>query len=265
MGNVAEHEHDHDEQSGIVNPSLSVRLNHHHKASAKRVQDRKSNKNENIKQEHVLRSEQSPPALNATKLRILPRLIEILKEEVSGAVRVGLADEVIEEDLEVIDRGRRRAVALVTRIGRVLYTRIHNAYSISTHSIPLVKTINQRQVKVKKTHRRPPRLRNIHLRRIPQALRKLHIILLEKLPSPPRALLHAHIREPRMNVRHPVVHRREHLVVEVRPRVRVSDRDGHVQREVADRRDRVLDVREQDLSALVADVAVRVGAAAVGA
>lgn len=68
-----------------------------------------------------------------------------------------------------------------------------------------------------------------------------------------------------MDVRHPVVHRREHLVVEIRPSVRVPDGNGHVQREVADRRDRVLDVREQDLGALVADVAVRVGAAAVGA
>ena len=43
--------------------------------------------------------EETPEALDTTELLRLPGLIEVLKEEVFGAVRVGLADKRVEEGL----------------------------------------------------------------------------------------------------------------------------------------------------------------------
>ena len=49
--------------------------------------------------ENALRVEQAPVALDATELLVLPRLVKVLKEEVSSAVVVRLAHKRIKECL----------------------------------------------------------------------------------------------------------------------------------------------------------------------
>ena len=59
------------------------------------------NKIQRRRQKHLLGVEKTPPTLNTTELSIFPGLIEVLEEEVAGAVVVSLADEGVKERLEV--------------------------------------------------------------------------------------------------------------------------------------------------------------------
>ena len=62
---------------------------------------------------------QPPPSLNTSKLRILPRLIKVLKEEISRPVRVRLTNKRIQECLQVRYTGRWSPVRLVSSIWRL--------------------------------------------------------------------------------------------------------------------------------------------------
>ena len=74
------------------------------------------------------------------------------------------------------------------------------------------------------TDRRPTRLGDVHRRVVRERLGGSDVRLLEELVHPARGLVDRHVREPRVDVRHAVVDRREQLVVEEAPRVRRPDR-----------------------------------------
>ena len=116
----------------------------------------------------------------------------------------------------------------------------------------------------KDTHRRPPRLRNEHLRLIRQGVRRIHILSLEELRRPGRRLVNAHIREPRVHVRHPVVHGLQHRRAEVTPRVCCADGNRLRQVERGEHVARVGNIGEQQLCTLCADGPIGVVTAAVG-
>ena len=69
---------------------------------------------------NLLRIKETPPAFDTTELLVLPLLIEVLEVEVASAVLVCLADEGVQERLEVRLRSGRRAVALVADVAGCL-------------------------------------------------------------------------------------------------------------------------------------------------
>ena len=92
---------------------------------------------------------------------------------------------------------------------------------------------------------RPARLRDVHRGVVRELRGGLHVGLLEELVHPARGLVDRHIREPRVDVRHAVVDRGEHLVIEVRACVRRPDRQRLAQAESLDRSPCVRDVRDE--------------------
>ena len=98
------------QQVGIV-ISLRVRL------KTRKASTKQSSQNEGA---NLLRVEQTPVTLNATELLVLPGLVEVLEEEVAGAVVVSLADEGVQERLEVRLRSGRGAVALIADVAGCL-------------------------------------------------------------------------------------------------------------------------------------------------
>lgn len=76
---------------------------------------RRALRNRNIFQ-FPIRGEQTPPTLNATVRRVLPWLVSVLEEEVSGAVCIRLTHKLIKENLQVCHRCFRGTVCLVPSI-----------------------------------------------------------------------------------------------------------------------------------------------------
>ena len=68
----------------------------------------------------LLLVEQTPPSFNTAELFIFPLLIKVLKVEVPGTVLVCLANERIQELLQVINGCKRRSVVGVASITRLL-------------------------------------------------------------------------------------------------------------------------------------------------
>ena len=116
---------------------------------------------------NILSVEQTPPPLNTTKLRILPRLIEILKVEVSSPVRVRLTHKRVQERLQVVNRSKRRSIVRVpgvTRLGR------------------------------------PTGFSDEHFRLVGQVVRNVDVGLLEEVGCPAGCLINGHVGEPWVDV-----------------------------------------------------------------
>ena len=134
--------------------------------------------------------------------------------------------------------------------------------SASVPCIPSNRTLEGEKGKNSATYRRPPRLGNEHLRLVRQPRGKLDVVVLEELPRPPRRLVDRHVREPRVHIRHAVVHVLQNRRAEVAAGVGVAH--GDVVAELLEPRPGIGDVGQQQLRALLANRAVGLVAAAVG-